>query len=111
MQWTDIEEKNKEVSGPESAMSETTVLESSKGYWRIPAERWLINQSAGKWWHSDIKIIQDGLIKGLIAKQCQDIAKKHEGSCCTPGESCYLSRLQVMKRNSGYPNIEYRVIQ
>lgn len=49
-------------------MSETITPESSKRYWNTPAEKWLINQSAGRWQHTDIKMIQEDLIKGLITK-------------------------------------------
>lgn len=54
---------------------------------------------------------QEGLIKGLTATQYQDKAKTLGLLLYTPGEIGYLSRLQVMKENSGYPNSKDRVMQ
>lgn len=57
------------------------------------------------------EVAQEGLIKGLTATQYQDKAKTLGLLLYTPGEIGYLSRLQVMKENSGYPNSKDRVMQ
>lgn len=58
-------EEKKETDGSEPAGEWDIASESSKGD-TVVLQWWLINQSVGKWWHTDTKIICEGQLEGQI---------------------------------------------